>query len=119
MFFLTLDIMIIYYRVRKNHNTYGSDDYGVWEVCKVPSLKKLSWFLLCLGSRLTPPSPIVAKDLMVQTIVQLKSVQINYEGLLNHHDTLFQKFTQLLPFFFSNQDIVIKNKSLFLEHIWI
>jgi hypothetical protein len=29
MFFLTLDIMVIYYKARKNYNTYGGDDYGV------------------------------------------------------------------------------------------
>jgi hypothetical protein len=50
MFFLTPDIMIIYYKVTKNYNTYGGDDYGVLEVCRVPIFQNLLWFLLCLGS---------------------------------------------------------------------
>jgi len=57
--------MVIYYRVRKNYNTYGGDDYGVLGSLQSTILKNLSWFLLCLGSSLTPPSPIVVKDLMV------------------------------------------------------
>jgi hypothetical protein len=48
-------------------------------------------------------------DLTLQAIVGLRKVQINYGEILDLHDLLFQDLAQLVPFFFSNQKIIIEN----------
>jgi hypothetical protein len=55
----------------------------------------------------------IVKDLTLQVIVVLKNIQISYGETLDFHDLLFQGLTQLLPFFFSNQRIMIENQNPF------
>lgn len=71
-----------------------------WQVCKVPILKNLLQFVLCLGSSFSPPSPTTIKGLILHTIVGSRNVQINCEELLNLHDLLFYELTQLVCFSF-------------------
>jgi hypothetical protein len=49
------------------------------------------------------------KDFTLQAIVGSRNVQISYGEMLNLRDLLFQDLTQLMSFFFSNKNIMIKN----------
>jgi hypothetical protein len=49
----------------------------------------------------------------MQAIMGSRNIQISYGEMLDFHDLLFQGRTQLVPFFFSNQRIMIKNQNLF------
>ncbi len=54
----------------------------------------------------------IVKDLTLQAIVGSRNVQINYGKMLDLHDLLFQDLTQLVPFFFLDQKIMIENQNL-------
>jgi hypothetical protein len=56
--------------------------------------------------------PSNVKDLTLQAIVGSRNVQINYGKMFDLHDLLFQDFTQLVPFFFLDQKIMINNQNL-------
>jgi hypothetical protein len=55
----------------------------------------------------------ILKVLTLQTIIGLRNVQFCYKEMLNLHDWLFHDFAHLVPFFFSNQKIVIKYQNPF------
>jgi hypothetical protein len=55
----------------------------------------------------------IVKDVTMQAIMGSRNIQISYGEMLDLYDLLFQGLTQLVPFFFSNQRITIKNQNLF------
>jgi hypothetical protein len=55
----------------------------------------------------------IVKVLTLQAIVGSRNVQFSYGKMLDLHDLLFHDFTHMVPFFFLDQKIMIKNHNPF------